>query len=234
MAMNSKRSTRSTEIYQTLKQRIIHWEYPPGHRLTEELLCQEFGVSRIPVREALQLLEERRLVDRAPHRGCSVKQLDLAEIHELYDVRLALESYVVEELTRRGMPAPQRVALEHKWRSLGELQLWSAVDSEVLAHEDERFHLTLATATGNRTLTELVQSLNERLFFVRLADITTSARLQTTSHQHGEILAAIGDGDAARAVAALRANIAFGRNNVEAALREILARVYLQPKVPED
>lgn len=233
MATNSKRSTRSTEIYQTLKQRIIHWEYPPGHRLTEELLCQEFGVSRIPVREALQLLEERRLVDRTPHRGCSVKQLDLAEIHELYDVRLALESYVVEELARSGMPAAQRTALASKWHALGELQLWSAVDSEVLAHEDERFHLLLATATGNHTLAELVQSLNERLFFVRLADITTTARLQTTSAQHCEILAAIGEGDALRAVAALRANIAFGRNNVEAALREVLARVYLQPKVPD-
>lgn len=234
MELNNKRTaprlTRSAEIYQTLKQRIIHWEYAPGHRLTEELLCQEFGVSRIPVREALQLLEEQQLVDRTPHRGCAVKQLDLDEIHELYDVRLALESYVVEQLATAGMPAGQWTELAHKWRSLGELQLWSAVDSEVLAHEDERFHLTLARATGNRMLSDLVHSLNERLFFVRLADITTSERLQATSTQHLEILTAIQRGDAAGAVAAMRANIAFGRGNVESVLREVLARLYLQPK----
>ena len=100
----------------------------------------------------------------------------------------------------------------------------------MLAHEDERFHLTLAQATGNRLLSELVHSLNERLFFVRLADITTPDRLQATSAQHLEILTAIQRGDVAGAVAAMRTNIAFGRGNVESVLGEVLARLYLQPK----
>ena len=238
MALNNKRTTqritRGAEIYQTHKQRIIHWEYAPGHRLTEELLCQEFSVSRIPVREALQLLEEQGLVDRTPHRGCAVKQLDLAEIQELYEVRLALESYVVEQLALRRLPAAQWTELARKWQTLGESQLWSAVDSEVLAHADERFHLTLAQATGNRLLSEQVHSLNERLFFVRLADITTPDRLQATCAQHLEILTAIQRGDVAGAVAAMRTNIAFGRGNVESVLREVLARLYLQPKAPAE
>lgn len=234
MELNNKRITqrvtRGAEIYQTLKQRIIHWEYAPGHRLTEELLCQEFGVSRIPVREALQLLEEQGLVDRTPHRGCAVKQLDLTAIQELYEVRLALESYVVEQLARQRPLVAQWAELARKWQTLGDSQLWSAVDSEVLAHEDERFHLTLAQATGNRLLSEQVHFLNERLFFVRLADITTPERLQATSAQHLEILRAIQRGDVTAAVVAMRANIAFGRGNVESVLRDVLARLYLQPK----
>ncbi|MDQ2691396.1 MAG: GntR family transcriptional regulator, partial [Chloroflexota bacterium] len=51
-------STLSTDVFSTLKERIIRWEYAPGHRLTEERLCEEFGVSRSPVREALRMLVE--------------------------------------------------------------------------------------------------------------------------------------------------------------------------------
>jgi DNA-binding GntR family transcriptional regulator len=71
------RQLRATELYDTLKGRILRWEYPPGHRFTEETLCKEFGVSRSPVRETLRMLEEQGLVDKVPYRGCTVKQLNL-------------------------------------------------------------------------------------------------------------------------------------------------------------
>src|SRR3954469_2727411 len=96
----AEKSSRSDEIFGVLKARIIRWQYPPGYRLTEDTLCNEFGVSRIPVREALHMLVENALADRVPHRGCTVKQLNLEEIHELYEMRLALELYAVEQLAR--------------------------------------------------------------------------------------------------------------------------------------
>ena len=77
----TEKSSRSEEIFETLKSRIIRWDYPPGYRLTEDTLCSEFSVSRIPVREALHMLVENNLVDRVPHRGCTVKQLNLGEIN---------------------------------------------------------------------------------------------------------------------------------------------------------
>jgi len=79
----------STEIFTVLKDRIIRWQYASGHRFTEEGLCEEFGVSRSPVREALRMLVENDLVEKAPYKSYSVKQPDLQEIQELYDVRLA-------------------------------------------------------------------------------------------------------------------------------------------------
>jgi DNA-binding GntR family transcriptional regulator len=51
----------SNDVFSVLKERIIHWEYAPGHRFTEEALCEEFGISRSPVREALRMLVENRL-----------------------------------------------------------------------------------------------------------------------------------------------------------------------------
>ena len=85
---DGKRRNLSARLVATLKERIVRWDYPPGHRFTEEGLCQEFGVSRSPVREALHVLSVRGLVDKIPHQGYTVKQLDINEIDELYEKAL--------------------------------------------------------------------------------------------------------------------------------------------------
>src|SRR5215212_2156601 len=108
----------STPIFVTLKERIIRWAYPPGLRVTEEELCQEFGVSRAPVREALRMLAENGLVDKTLHRGCTVKLPDLTEVHDLYDLRLALELFVVAQLAERGMAEEQWSKLHQTWQTL--------------------------------------------------------------------------------------------------------------------
>ena len=89
-------STLSASIVSTLKERIIAWQYPPEHRMTEEALCREFGVSRSPVREALRVLVTNGFIRRMPNRGYAVRQVSIKDIEELYDVRLALELYALE------------------------------------------------------------------------------------------------------------------------------------------
>jgi DNA-binding GntR family transcriptional regulator len=222
------RVSRSDEIFEVLKSRIIRWEYPPGYRLTEDTLCGEFGVSRIPVREALHMLVENNLVDRVPHRGCTVKQPNLEEINELYDVRLALELYVVEHLASVGMPAEKREELAENWRSLGQTGDLRELDGEPLARQDEAFHETLAATAGNNSLLSHLRLVNERLFFTRMSDITTPERLAITCRQHQEILDQIAQGNVAAARTALHTNIDFGRYNVESALKDALARAYLK------
>ena len=224
----SDKSSRNEEIFEVLKARIIHWEYPPGYRLTEDTLCTEFGVSRIPVREALHMLVENNLVDRVPHRGCTVKQPNLEELNEFYEVRLALELYVVEHLARGGMAPEAHHALAENWRQLGQTGDLRALDGEPLARQDEAFHEALAAAAGNNSLLAHLRMVNERLFFTRMSDITTRQRLATTCRQHLDILEQIAQGNVAAARAALQANIDFGRHNVESALKDALARAYLK------
>lgn len=223
-----EKSSRSDDIFEVLKARIIHWEYPPGHRLTEDALCAEFSVSRIPVREALHMLVENNLVDRIPHRGCTVKQLNLYEINELYEVRLALELYVVEHLASVGMDAKIRQALAENWQQLAQKENLRELDGEPLAREDEAFHEALATAVGNKSLLAHLRMVNERLFFTRMSDITTRERLLITCSHHLEILEQIAQGNVEKARAALQANIDFGRHNVESALKDALARAFLK------
>jgi DNA-binding GntR family transcriptional regulator len=217
----------STDVFSVLKERIIRWEYAPGHRFTEEGLCEEFGVSRSPVREALRMLVENRLVEKAPHKGYSVKQLDMQEIHELYDVRIALETYVIEHLAQNDYPEKDWKELYRTWQNLRKVAITDPAD---FAKLDEEFHEKLAVWTGNRTLLQQIRSIDERLYFIRVTDITTTARLRDTCEQHLRIIDCIREKNIECAREALQLNIEDGRKNVEHAIKEALARAYLGPK----
>lgn len=214
----------STEIFTTLKERIIRWEYPPAHRLIEEELSEEFGASRSPIREALHMLVENGLVTKEPYRGYAVKQPDLKEIQDLYDVRQALETFAVEWLASHGMTETVWLTLYNTWQSL--MQDLPRMTGD-FAKYDEAFHEKLAECTGNQALTHYLHNVNERLHFIRMTDITTTERLCVTCEQHLEILDWIKKGDAHNACEALRTNIEGGRNQVDQAVKEALSRSYL-------
>lgn len=217
-------SNLSASIVATLKERIIHWQYPPEHRLTEAELCQKFGVSRSPVREALRTLATDGFVKKMPNRGYAVKQYNLREIEELYEVRLALELFVVECLAKRGAPKQNDIeALKRIWTGL--LNGASKKDEE-LARLDTQFHETLAHATGNKSLLRQLRAINERLLLFRMIDFGKAHRAESTCHQHLEILKRIAAKDIPGARKAMQRNIEEGRNNVHATIKDALARAY--------
>lgn len=214
----------SSDVFSVLKERIIRWEYAPGHRITEEALCDEFGISRSPVREALRMLVENRLVEKTPYKGYSVKQLDMQEIHELYDVRTALETFVIERLAQGNYPEKEWKELYRTWQNLRKVTLKRSAN---FARLDEEFHEKLASWTGNKTLLQQIQAIDERLHFIRMTDITSTERLRQTSEQHLKILDCIKEKNMECAREALQLNIEDGRKNVEHAIKEALARAYL-------
>ena len=216
-----------SELTHILKQRIVGWEYLPGHRFTEEEICREFGVSRSPVRETLRILEEHGLVHRVPYRGCTVKQPDVRTINELYDVRTILELDIVRRLATHGLADDILNRLSRTWSQLAAVAAFDDVRHVDLAYEDRAFHETLARAAGNTTLAELLSTLNDRLHFMRMFDITTIERLRETCRQHLLILELLGAGDAAGVQAAMATNIEGARRQVERAITEALGRAYL-------
>lgn len=216
-------SNLSGQIYSTLSDRILSLEYPPGHRLTEEALCEEFRVSRSPVREALGMLAENGLIDKKARQGYSVRHLDMREIDELYDLRIVLELAIVERLCARGMDKDRITLLEKRWKGLlGRLPELA----EDPADSDEEFHEVLAFCAGNRQMERMLRYIDKRIHFVRLADITNSERLRTTCLDHLAILDAIRRKDLAAAAEAVRRNIEWGRKNVETALKDALIRAH--------
>jgi DNA-binding GntR family transcriptional regulator len=217
-------SNLSASIVATLKERIIHWQYPPEHRLTEAELCQKFGVSRSPVREALRTLATDGFVKKMSNRGYAVKQHNLREIEEIYEVRLALELFVVECLAKRGTPKNDEIdALKRTWTGL--LNGSSKKDEE-LARLDTLFHETLAHAAGNKSLLRQLRAINERLLLFRMIDFGKAHRAESTCRQHLEILKRIAAKDISGARKAMQRNIDEGRNNVHASIKDALAKAY--------
>jgi DNA-binding GntR family transcriptional regulator len=222
--MNGKQySSRSTSIVSALKERIIGWEYPPEYSLTEEALCEEFGVSRSPAREALRALATNGFLKKMPNRGYVVKQLNLQEVLEVYELRLALELFVVEQLAERDGPIKEVKNLRQTWTALlnGHPR-----KGEELAELDTKFHETLAQAVGNRMLLNELRGINERLLVFRMIDFARPERTEDTCHQHLEILARIKAKDILGARTAMQKNIQNGRNVVSLAIKEALAKAY--------
>lgn len=219
-----KRKNLSHDVFETLKRRILNWEYPPGRRLIEEELCQEFGVSRSPVREALGRLAAYGLVEYAPHKGCQVKQLELGAIKDLYQVRLALELWVAERLAQDPGALPALARLRSDWTAPRPRSV------EQWAEFDRQFHEGLARAAGNAALVAQLESVNERLTVLRPFDFSVEERAASTCAQHLDILDRIAAGDPEGARQAIRANIEDSLGNVERVVGEFLAKAYLGVK----
>ena len=214
------------QILKGLRERILAWHYPPGHHLGEKTLCEEFSASRIPVREALKALVQQGLVDQVPNMGCYVKQPDAEATHHLYDLRLALELFVVERLARSELPKAVAEQERAYWEPLLSIKANAKVDAPDLVRADETFHMTLSRAVGNPFLTEALEDINERLRFVRMAVITSPHRVQTTAGEHLKILDAIEAKDADGARRYLRQNLLQARNKVDMAIAQALTMAH--------
>lgn len=228
----AKRTTRgapgelsglSASIVATLKERIVGWNYPPEHRLTELGLCREFDVSRSPVREALRALVANGFVRKLANRGYAVRQLDLYEVQELYDLRTALELHAVEQLAASGAKQTELEALRREWKAI---LSGAPRRGEELAQLDAKFHETLAELAGNRMLLADLRRINERLLVLRMIDFGREKRSDTTCRQHMKVIERIVAGDASGAREAMRRNIDEGRDNVNTSIKDALANAF--------
>ena len=118
----ARRSQPSTaEVLDTLRQRIARQDIPPGAKLREHELADEFGVPRTRIREVFGALESRGLIERIPNRGAVVMRLDLAQVFQLYDVREVLEGLCVRLATENVPPETWQELVDHcsagRWTS---------------------------------------------------------------------------------------------------------------------
>ncbi len=225
---SSQRQSRSEFVFQRLQQRILSWEYLPGHHLKEDQICAEFKVSRIPVREALSRLGQIHLVERKPNFGCTVKRWTIEELNEFYELRLALESYGVETLAREGVADGAFTDLQEEWRKHRDFPEESVVSGIDWSRRDENFHTRICEILGNQQILSALRDVNARLRFLRVKDINSPERIRISSSQHLAILDAILSGDSETAKRTLRKNVYTGKSNVESSLRDILVEAYSQ------
>jgi DNA-binding GntR family transcriptional regulator len=224
-ALRSDNGARSAgaEIYERLKHDILTFSFLSGERLVELELCDRYSVSRTPVREALRRLEDDGLVLSRARGGRVVRGHDIADYADVYTVRSVLEVFAVRDLSRR-VAEIDIDALEHGWQDGYPAQTTELDGSYVVS--DERFHLSLARATGNAYLVESLDRIHDRLHAIRSVDFTVRERLISSAEQHLAIIAAIRGGDGDLAAALMQAHIAQSRKEIRGILLRILSRAY--------
>jgi DNA-binding GntR family transcriptional regulator len=145
------------EIYKELKKRIIYLDYKPKQVLNIKELAKEFGVSPMPIREVLILLETEKLVHIIPNNGIYVNDVGLQELKDVFEVRLFL-------IGLSGRLAAERITLEelNKLKELLE-KIKQEKNRKKLIKLDAEFHDLVNYSTKNQTLTETLKRLRNQI-----------------------------------------------------------------------
>lgn len=197
-------SRTADKIRENLENRIIEGEFKDGERLDEVRLATTFGVSRTPMREALQMLAASGLVELIPRRGAHVRHPGIVELVEMFEVMAELEALCGRLAARRISPAELAelsVAARACERSLED------GNSDAYYHENERFHLLIYKSSGNNFLAGEARKLHKRLRPFRRMQLRARGRMGQSMEEHAAILDAIRAGDPDAAATALNHHI---------------------------
>ncbi len=199
-----KRLSIPEMIAESLQQRILSGEFKEGDQLVQEAIAQEYDVSRMPVREALRQLEATGLVDFKMHKGAVVTSVPLAQIAELFDLRVLLEgdllAHAVPKLTHDDLviAADFLDQLERAYLD-GEVGKWGELNWQ--------FHRSLYLASGRVQTLALVQSVNIQTDrYIRL-QLSLTGGLEGAEAEHRELLRLCAARETRAAVAYLRTHI---------------------------
>lgn len=193
--------------YLSIKQSVLTGSIEPSFRLTEEHLATQLGISKSPVREALNRLEAEGLIRIEARRGASVREFTAKEIQDLYNLRVVLELHSI------SAAAITPAVLNELANSIKRTEQILAVGDR-LAHieEDLRFHRTLAEATGNGELCRIFENVQQKSLLCRYKSYELSATSSPLAHK--KIYKALKLGQLEDAQNAMRDHIVYVRDRL--------------------
>lgn len=214
--MNGRKTSGKTAVdvlYGRLKERIISGVYEEGFSLRQEALARDFGTSRIPVREALFLLEGDGLVEFKPHKGAVVKSLTLEELKELFHLRAVLEC----DMLRHAIPRMREEdfikaeAAHQKYRKISK----TGKDHHLLPDLNLEFHMCLYRPSGLAMSMNMVRSINANTDRYRRFQLGLHGPAKCSYREHAALLEKCREWDVEGAVNILEKHIL--------SLREVMA-----------
>ena len=194
--------SRSEFVYEALRTAIREGRFRRGERIREEGIARSLGVSRTPVREALQRLQERGMLQMAPGRGLVTVELNRQQTLELYAVRETLEGLAARFAAQHAVES--EISLLH--RLLDDFQA-AGEDAKLLARINRKLHQAIYDAARNRYLLQMLNELQEFLTLLGGTTFVLEDRRQQANLEHRELVAAIEARDPARAEEAAREHI---------------------------
>lgn len=213
--LDAERMATRDYAYLVLLDAIVRGNLRPGVWLSEGQLAEQLGVSRTPLREALNRLQSDLLVERGRNGRLYVRNLSIKEARDLYAVRASLEELTVEEASA-NMTSARLAALEE---SLERMRLAAGEVAEDVAEGGRDFHEVLIDIADNAITAWALGQLNPHIDRYRfLSTRAGRERPVQAVREHEEIFEALREGDVAAARGAMRRHIENGRMTVLEAL----------------
>jgi DNA-binding GntR family transcriptional regulator len=219
-----KRVTRTSvadSAYEAIRDSILAGRHPPGQQLVEARLAAELGVSRGPVREALGRLTEEGLLVDILHRGTFVREFEPADLIDIYNVRIGLETVAVRLMIGAERSVRPLVSLIDDMRKAA-----LAGDLGRLSRLEFRFHETLCELSGNPLLKSVYRSISSQVQMVLSLDNASYADPQEIADEHVPLTEAIEAADEELAVERITQHIVCS-------VEPLFARLYGHADIPE-
>ena len=208
---NSAKSKKMI-VYENLKRRIITNALKPGDPLNEGILSKELKISKTPVREALQQLEKKGLVENIPGKGAFVSRFSFQDIRELFEIREILECEVTKRVAEKeDLNLEEARAIRDKFAASNTN---GGRNGKNYFSAGDQIHSFIFAAYGNRKLIREYQGLQEQIIRITLYFFTPhrQERAAKSFKEHLEIIDALIARDPRRAETAIRTHL---RNSLE-------------------
>jgi DNA-binding GntR family transcriptional regulator len=221
MTSSSKRGdSLELNAYEYVKKRIMRRIYAPGQKILDSKIAAELNISRTPVRDALRLLEHEGFLVGQAGKGWHVYALSLADIHEIFDVKVELEGLLARKAAECD-DKKQRVALR---KALDGMKAAEAVkDNGAWRKHDLELHRIMLAMADNKRAARIINDLNDQWYRVRVGLVAMEGRVQRSNLEHTAFVESILSGDGAGAEKQMRSHL----NNLRQEIVNVLVNLVL-------
>lgn len=188
------RQSLNNVVADALRDAILSGQFKPGERLPEPQLADMFGVSRNPIREALQVLSNEGLVEISPRKGARVPLMSYDELAETIELRAELEGISARSAAQHCNADIKKALSALLQEGNGAAARGDIAELQIV---NDRFHAELASAARNRYLADFMRLLRDRTYW--LFSTQSSIRAENSWGEHARILEAVIAGNGARA-----------------------------------
>ena len=199
---------RGELVFETLKQEILDLRLEPGRMLSENDICERFGVSRTPVRDALRLLQEQGFVETIPYRGTYVTLLSLDNIKQMIYMRVAVETMVLRDFLQVQTPMVME-DICHQIARQQALILEKDFEPEQFYRMDAKMHSIWFAAVRRQKLWDMLQAQQLHYTRFRMLDFITETDFTRIIGEHKELFRLIEAGDERGLEASLKEHLYY-------------------------
>lgn len=228
--MEESQLTSKSDVYNVIRNMAISYDFKPGERINEVQLAKQLGVSRTPLREAMQKLVSEKLLRWERNKGFFCHMLNEKEVFNLFEFRKIIEEQAAYLTVKRASDEEllevQKIAQEYS-------NISKDVSKETLISLDQEIHERLVALSGNQELLSTLKQINQRIYFIRWVNL---ANRPTDNHtDHLDFIAALLERDSEKAVEIISQHIERRQEQIAGFIREGYGMIYTdnRPKIVE-